>query len=91
MGKDVEIIYIDEIIYMDIYLSMSGMRTTEEEGVWKGHSSAFFSSLLLRIPAVPIFLAEAGDGASSPDLPRSRNAVQPSLHSGLEGMTIISA
>ncbi len=70
------------------------MRTTEEEGVWKGHSSAFFSSpssLLLRIQTLPIFLAEVGDGASSHDLPRSRNAAQPSLHSGLEGMTIISA
>ncbi len=73
---------------------MSGMRTTEEEGVWKGHSSAFFfspSSLLLHVPTLPIFLADAGDGASSHDLPRSRNAAQPSLHSGLEGMTIISA
>jgi len=69
------------------------MRTTEER-VWKGHSSGFFSppsSLLLRIPTFPIFLAEAGDGASSHDLPRGRNAAQPSLHSGLEGMTIISA
>jgi len=71
---------------------MSGMRTTDER-VWKGHSSGFFSpsSLLLRIPTFTIFLAEAGDGASSHDLPRSRNAAQPSLHSGLEGMTIISA
>jgi hypothetical protein len=97
MDVSLDFIHVDEkyaFFLKKYFIYISQMRTTEEEGVWKGHSSAFFSSpssLLLRIQTLPIFLAEVGNGASSHDLPRSRNAAQPSLHSGLEGMTIISA
>jgi hypothetical protein len=47
MDVSLDFIHVDEkyaFFLKKYFIYISQMRTTEEEGVWKGHSSAFFSS-----------------------------------------------